>query len=108
VLTTYADQQTHERRIAIRSRDMKEVRATFPYGGRAVAWSPDSRGLADARGPGFSAQEIWFQPLSGPARQLTHFGKETIFGLNWSPDGRSLVCTRGHFVSDMVLIQATQ
>jgi serine/threonine protein kinase/Tol biopolymer transport system component len=103
MLVPYDDEKTHERRIAVRSRDSSAVVATFPYGGRAFAWAPDSQGFADARSPG-GASEVWYQPLSGPARQLTKFGKDTIFALNWSTDGHHLVCARGRFNSDMVLI----
>jgi Tol biopolymer transport system component len=105
VLTPYADEKTHEHRIAVRSRETSQISGTFPYGGRTVAWAPDSLGFADARGPGING-EIWYQPLTGgAARQLTRFGKDTVFGVSWSPDGRRLVCARGRFNSDMVLIQ---
>jgi serine/threonine protein kinase len=105
VLAPYVDEKTHERRVAVRQRDAPTVTATFPFGGRAVAWSPDGKGFADARGQG-TAAEIWYQPIApGPARQLTRFAKDTIFALSWSPDGRQLVCARGRFFSEMVLIQ---
>ena len=105
VLASYVDERTHERHIAVRARDTSAVLETFSYGGRTLAWSPDSKGFADGHGPG-GAAEIWYQPLGGgAARQLTRFGKDTIFGLSWSPDGRRLVCARGRFLSDMVLIQ---
>ncbi len=106
VLSAFLDEKTGERRLAVRTRDLRTTMATYPYGGRAaaMAWSPDSRGFADARGPRF-AKEIWYQPVpSGPARQLTHFGEDSIFDVSWSPDGRQLVCSRGNFRSDLVLI----
>jgi len=104
VLALTVDEKTRERRISVRSRDKTKLLGTFPYGGRAMAWAPDSQGFADARGPGI-ATEIWYQPLTGAARQLTRFGRDTIIALSWSPDGRHLVCARGRFNSDMVLIQ---
>ena len=108
VLETYIAEPNHEERIAIRTREGAARLATFVYGGKAVAWSPDSSGFADARGPGVP-QEIWFQPVpSGTPKQLTHFGKDSIFALSWSPDGRQLVCARGRFISDMVLIEGVK
>ena len=108
VLSTYIDERSHEERIDIRAREGGASLVRFPYGGRAVAWSPDSRGFADARGVGL-AQEIWYQPVpSGAPKQLTRFGKDLIFALSWSPDGRQLVCARGRFISDMVLIEGVK
>ena len=107
VLSPYTDTQTREHRVAVRTRDLSKTLATFPFGGRAAAaaWSPDSQGFADARGS-VGAQEIWYQPIKGGSpRQLSHFGSDSIFDISWSPDGRRLVCTRGKFVSDLVLIK---
>ena len=105
ILTLHGDGSTHERRVSVRPRGSSTEQAAFPYGGRAVAWSPDSKGFADARGPGVAA-EIWYQALDGTAaRQLTRFAQDTIFGLSWSPDGSRLVCARGRFISDMILIE---
>jgi eukaryotic-like serine/threonine-protein kinase len=105
VLAPYTDDQTHQRRMAVKTRDLSTTLGTFPYGGRTAAWAPDSKGYADARGAGF-AQEIWYQPApQGEAKQLTKFGDDAIFDVSWSPDGQKLVCARGRFVSDLVLIE---
>ena len=48
---------------------------------------------------------IWGQPLDGsPVKQITNFKSDHIFRFAWSPDGKALVCERGFFVNDVVLL----
>jgi Tol biopolymer transport system component len=48
---------------------------------------------------------LWGQPVDGsPAKQLTAFKTDRIFRFAWSPDGKTLVCERGFYVDDVVLM----
>lgn len=69
-----------------------------------VRWSADSRMLTyvDTKQ---GVSNIWGQPIDGnPAKQLTDFKSDRIFRFAWSPDGKSLVCERGFYVNDVVLM----
>jgi Tol biopolymer transport system component/predicted Ser/Thr protein kinase len=49
---------------------------------------------------------IWVQPLDGSASHpITDFKSEKIWGFSLSPDGKSLAVLRGHYDSDVVLLQ---
>jgi hypothetical protein len=41
-------------------------------------------------------------------RQVTDFKSEQIWSFDLSPDGKKLAVLRGHFVSDVVLLQETK
>ncbi len=67
-------------------------------------WTPDGTGIAYAISAG-GISTIWVQPLAGgPRRRIAEFKGERIFFFDWSRDGRTLVCSRGASVSDVVLI----
>ena len=69
-----------------------------------VRWSADSRMLTyvDTKQ---GVSNIWGQPIDGsPAKQLTEFKSDRIFRFAWSPDGKALVCERGFYVNDVVLM----
>jgi eukaryotic-like serine/threonine-protein kinase len=70
-----------------------------------LRWAPNSRNLYYTVKEG-RAQNIWMQPLDGgPPRPLTHFASEELFDFDWSRDGRQIVCTRGIYNSEVVLIK---
>ena len=49
---------------------------------------------------------VWIKPLDGSAgHAITDFKSEHIWSLRLSPDGKSLAVLRGHFDSDVVLLQ---
>jgi serine/threonine protein kinase len=49
---------------------------------------------------------MWMQPLDGSAgHQITDFKSDQIWSVDLSPDGKKLVVLRGHYVSDVVLLQ---
>jgi Tol biopolymer transport system component len=51
---------------------------------------------------------LWTQPLDGsPARQITHFTADQIYGYRYSLDGSKLAIERGHQESDAVLLRDT-
>ena len=71
-------------------------------------WSPDGRSIhyVDTRG---GVSNIWALPLAGgPARQVTNFKSERIFFFDWTPDGRTLVLSRGTVTTDAVLASAAE
>lgn len=49
---------------------------------------------------------IWSQPIDGSRPfQLTQFTSMRIFAFDWSHDGRRLVCARGNYDDDVVMIK---
>jgi Tol biopolymer transport system component len=76
--------------------------------GGYVQFAPDGKSLAYAiREDG--VDNIWIQPLDGSSRhQLTHFNAEQIWAFHLSPDGKSLAVLRGHYDSDVVLLQESK
>jgi Tol biopolymer transport system component len=51
-------------------------------------------------------QNLWVQPLDGsPGRLQTTFSSDTISHFRSSPDGKMLVVSRVHSISDIVLLQ---
>ncbi len=74
----------------------------------SIRWMPDGRAVvyADTRG---GVSNLWMQPLSGdPPQQLTHFTSERIWKFDISADGKTIVCSRGGNISDVVLISDFQ
>jgi eukaryotic-like serine/threonine-protein kinase len=52
---------------------------------------------------------VWVQPLDGSAgHPITDFKSEKIWGFSLSPDGKSLAVLRGHYDSDVVLLQESK
>jgi eukaryotic-like serine/threonine-protein kinase len=71
----------------------------FARDGKSVAYAIQENGV----------DNVWLQPLDGSAgRQLTDFKSEQIWSFDLSPDGKKLAVLRGHFVSDVVLLQETK
>jgi Tol biopolymer transport system component len=78
------------------------------YSGSTVQFTPDGKSIAyTARENG--VDNVIVQPLSGSASYpITDFKSEQIWSFSLSPDGKSLAVLRGHFDSDVVLLQETQ
>lgn len=56
-----------------------------------------------------SVDNIWVQPLDGSAgHAITNFKSEQIWSFGLSPDGKSLAILRGHYDSDVVLLQESK
>jgi Tol biopolymer transport system component/DNA-binding winged helix-turn-helix (wHTH) protein len=70
-----------------------------------LKWTPDGKALLYAKisdGVG----NIWMQPLDGSlARQVTDFKSDGMSCFDLSPDGKNLVCARGGYKHDIVLIK---
>lgn len=110
----YADQQlgtqTQPARIAVTASDGGQpwkVIAIPPSASvsAGIRWSADGRELTyvDRRKDGDS---IWSQPLNGAVpRQVTQFHGDTLFGFDWSRDGKQLAFSRGVQAREVVLIR---
>lgn len=69
-----------------------------------IRWSADGQMITylDTKN---GVSNLWGQPLDGgPVKQLTNFKADRIFRFAWSPDGKTLVCERGFYVNDVVLM----
>jgi eukaryotic-like serine/threonine-protein kinase len=70
-----------------------------------VRWANDSKGVVYVKVVA-GISNVWLQPIDGsPARQLTNFSDEKIYNFALAADGR-LALSRGHEISDVVLISA--
>jgi Tol biopolymer transport system component/DNA-binding winged helix-turn-helix (wHTH) protein len=96
--------------IAVNSLETGSLVRTFKIGSHSLnnaslKWRPDGRGLlyaASTDGVG----NIWLQPLDGSApNQVTDFKGDVIFSFDVSTDGEELVCARGGWQHDIVLIK---
>jgi len=73
--------------------------------GALIRFTPDGKAVAFTHHEA-TADNVWAQPLDGsPAKQLTHFPAEFIREFAWSPDGRQLALSRGHWDFDIVLLR---
>jgi Tol biopolymer transport system component len=70
-----------------------------------LQFSPDGKSVAYViRENGVDNR--WIQPLDGSAgHAATQFKSEQIWSFHSSPDGKSLAILRGHYDSDVVLLQ---
>jgi Tol biopolymer transport system component len=77
-------------------------------GNGGVQFTPDGKNVAySVRESG--VDNLWVQPLDGSARhQITNFNSQHIWRFHWSPDGQKLGILRGHFDSDVVLLQESK
>jgi Tol biopolymer transport system component len=75
---------------------------------RGVQFTPDGKSVAYAiRKNG--ADNVWVQALDAcGGRAITDFQSEQIWSFRFSQDGRSLAVLRGHFDSDVVLLQESR
>jgi DNA-binding winged helix-turn-helix (wHTH) protein/Tol biopolymer transport system component len=78
------------------------------FSGQGLQFTPDGKSLAYAiRENG--VDNVWVQPLDGsPGYPITNFKSEQIWSFSLSADGKSLAILRGHYDSDVVLLQETK
>jgi serine/threonine protein kinase len=78
------------------------------YSGTGVQFTPDGKSVAYVSREN-GVDNVWVQPLDGSTgRQITDFKSEQIWSFSLSPDGKSLAVLRGHFDSDVVLLQESK
>ena len=71
----------------------------------SLQWSPGGDGLVYVEDQPEGAN-LWFQPVDGGRRrQLTHFRSDSLIGYAWAPDKKSLICSRGSYITDVYLIR---
>ena len=76
--------------------------------GRRLQFTPDGKSVAYV-GRENGVDNVWLQPLDGSAgHAITDFKSEQIWAFSLSPDGKSLAVLRGHWDSDVVLLQETK
>jgi serine/threonine protein kinase len=70
-----------------------------------IRWTTDGKALLyEAEYNGVS--NIWLKPLNGgPPKQLTDFQSEIISNFDLSRDGKHLICSRGGWTFDLVLVR---
>jgi Tol biopolymer transport system component len=74
-------------------------------------WTGDIRWTADGKALLYEAEHngvsnIWLKPLNGgPPKRLTDFRSETIAAFDLSRDGKHLICSRGGWTFDLVLVR---
>jgi len=84
------------RRFEVDSNSLNNTSLKWMPDGKALLYSVSSDGVAN----------IWMQPLDGGRpRQVTDFKADGIFRFDISPDGKFLVCARGGWKHDVVLIK---
>jgi len=76
--------------------------------GPQLHFTPDGKSLAYASREN-GVDNVWVQPLDGSAgHPITDFKSEQIWSFHLSPDGKSLAILRGHYDSDVVLLQESK
>jgi Tol biopolymer transport system component len=71
----------------------------------SLKWTPEGKALLYSKSLDGVAN-LWMQQLDGrPPKQVTEFKTDGIFRFDVSPDGKSLVCARGGWKHDIVLIK---
>ena len=96
--------------IAVNSFEDGSVIKQFDYkfaslNNRVLKWTPDGKALLYARSTD-DVGDIWMQPIDGgPAKRITDFKSDGIFHFDISSDGKDLLCARGGWKHDVVLIK---
>jgi len=78
------------------------------YGNGILRFTPDGKSVAYVSREN-GVDNVWVQPLDGSAGYpVTDFKFERIWSFSLSPDGKNLAILRGHFDSDVVLLQESK
>jgi len=78
------------------------------YQSADVRWTPDAQSLTYVVTKA-GVSNIWRQPLAGgEPKQITNFETDKIFYFDLSRDGQELVCSRGRWAHDVVLIKGVR
>jgi Tol biopolymer transport system component len=74
------------------------------YRESCLRWSPDGKSLQYLLTKG-DVTNIWEQSLSGGrGHKLTEFTSGKMFDFNWSPDGETILMSRGELSGNVVLL----
>jgi eukaryotic-like serine/threonine-protein kinase len=69
-----------------------------------IEWSPDGKSI-EYSATIDNASNVWSQPLEGgPPKKITDFKDGLMSGFSWSPDGKTLACSRGIQLRDAVIV----
>jgi len=113
VLVADSAQTTLAHRIALIPTDPKSptpVRYVVPNAGIAdnPRFTPDGKALIYPVTMA-GADNVWWQPMDGSAaRQITNFKSDSIFGMEFSPDGKKLAVMQRRLEADVVLLRETK
>jgi Tol biopolymer transport system component len=96
-------------RVAVIDLESLDVKASYPQvlAGSRLRWMPDGSGLTFVQTDDQETSNLLLQKLSDPDSPpvpLTDFHENQIFDYAWSPDGKRLVCLKGHVSSDAFLL----
>ncbi|HEU5180850.1 MAG TPA: protein kinase [Candidatus Polarisedimenticolia bacterium] len=93
------------RKIAVVPAQGGDRLAALPYlEGGQIRFAPGGNAVT-INIPRAGVDNIWLKPLDGsPPKQLTRFTDGNIFSYDWTPDGKSLVLSRGKVTSDVILL----
>ena len=84
------------KRFEFKTQSLNNNSLKWTADGKALLFSQSFDGVAN----------IWRQPLDGsPPTQVTDFKSDGIFRFDVSPDGKTLVCARGGWKHDIVLVK---
>jgi Tol biopolymer transport system component len=95
-ISSSVDNGSAIKRFEIGSNSLNNNSLKWTPDGKALLYSVSSDGVAN----------IWKQPLDGSSStQVTNFKTDGMFRFDISPDGKTLVCARGAWTSDILLIK---
>ncbi len=76
--------------------DVKFIQYRWSSDSKAILYLDNKEGVSN----------IWSQAVAGGApKQLTKFTGDQIFSFDWSRDGKTMACSRGVVMTDVVLIK---
>jgi Tol biopolymer transport system component len=107
--TDSADPLIPPNKIAIISSDGGDPVSTFTFQTPGtiqtnLQWSADAKSLLYTTNAN-NVTNIWSQPVAGGApKQITDFKDSFMNGFAWTRDGKTLVCSRGIFNRDAVIV----
>ncbi len=69
-----------------------------------IRWTPDGRGLIYAENP-VGPSKLWMQPIEGGAPKKLIELDDSIYGFDWSRDGKQLAYVRGFWSHNVVVVR---